>query len=184
MSTRADRLVARIHGSDFKPRVGDVLRHPSRPGRHYIIHIGLRRSSAKSESVILANLRRGEWTILCFDYFQFMRESYRLVDTEWSGFIWGGFSPADTGRAYVLFKQDAGVILRAGCRRFTTFAQAARHWRAGNGSESWALKRDIAQALFQQARALGWLKVKRQPPVKKKIKPSSLKRVMKQAVRR
>lgn len=174
MSTRADRLLARIQGDGFKPRAGDVFRRDGYSGLWYAVGVGVPSSRHNHDYIFIAHKNRhGDWTFhdtTVFDWGAEGRGSakFRLVDTGFDGFIWGGFSPNDTGRPYVLMKEAAGVVLRAGCRRFTTYAQAARHWKSGN-ADGWQAKLLIAYDLFAKARRRGWLKVKRQPPKVKKV---------------
>lgn len=174
MSTKADRLLDRIQrDDDFAPRVGDIFRRDRWKGPWYVIATGVPSSRHNYDYVVLAHKdSSGDWLthqhrLDLWGTMEDASDGYRLIDTGWKDFIWGGFSPNDTARPYVLFKQPAGVVFRAGCRRFATFAQASRHWRGGGISDMWSQKKAIAKGLFEQARRRGWLKVKRQPPVKK-----------------
>lgn len=174
MTTKAQRLLDRIEDAGYTPKVGDVLRHRTRKGKWTVVGIG-RPSSMHSAThvALLQDYIHSDWSteiyaIENWGYAGSGTENFYLDDVgQHDHFIWGGFSPADSGRAYVLQKRAAGAILIAGCRRFTTYAQAARHWRPSGCSSNWHEKRLIAKELFAQARRRGWMKVKRQPPVKK-----------------
>lgn len=178
MYTKADRLLNRIqYDVGFEPRSGDVFKTKRRPGIFVVVAVGRRSALDEEPRIVAFQYHRREWKEWAFiaKYWGMTdphngvdTSDFRLVDVARADFIFGGFSPYGTGSSYVIFKQAAGAILRAGCRRFTTYAQAARHWRDNGYSNMARDKRAIAKNLFEQARRRGWLKVKRDRPVKKK----------------
>lgn len=149
-------IAARIH--DWRP--GDVLKKFGDSRHLRIVHI-----DGQNVATVFFKNYRSQW-----DFWGNLnlhdKPYYSLVETKNDDFFWVGVGPV-SGRPYVMFKNAAGVVLRAGCRSFTTYAQAARHWRDGGYSDQPAKKRAMAKEAFAEARRRGWLKVKRQPPVKK-----------------
>lgn len=172
MTTKVQRLLDRISSPKYVPEVGDVFRHRTRKGKWTVVGIGRPSSTHNARHVVLQGYIRGSWSTATYQQdtwgdLQSGTEDFYLDDVGRYDAIFGGFSPSDSGRPYVIHKQAAGVVLVAGCRRFITYAQAAKHWRLNGFSNNWHEKRMIAKLLFAQARSRGWMKVKRQPPVKK-----------------
>lgn len=166
----------RIATTGYVPKVGDLF-EGGKGVTFAIVHIG-RCAGEDSDRAVVFKYASGRWR----DYdrtplHQFNEGVYtdpagiaRAIKDIGFSFIFAGFGPL-SGRPHVLFKRAAGVEYVAGCRRFTSFAGAASHWngRTNRTSKCLVAKRLMAEAAFNKARSRGWLKVKRQPPVKKKV---------------
>ena len=174
------KYLQRIASSGYEPQVGDLFEGGSGVTLA-IVHVG-RRVEERDDHVAVFKYAKGRWSDydraplhrFCDGVYTDQNGTARVIkDIDFIGSIFAGFGP--TGRPHVLFKRAAGVVYVAGCRRFTSFAAAARHWngRTNRSSQSVPAKRLMAEAAFNKARSRGWLKVRRQPPVKKKV---SLKR--------
>lgn len=163
MSTK-EELLARI-AEDSSPRVGDVFR--SRYSSYYKRRIYSILSVAADGGFRLWQKDPGEdWTHFGSVERENLKNEFILIDIGFSDFIAGGISP--TNRPHAIFKKTAGVVYRAGCRTFTTYAQAARHWGGRRKKHVDAIwKREMARDLFAAARKKGWMKVARARPVKK-----------------
>lgn len=170
MKFTVDLAGLRARAARSGPEVGDVYEVDGSTTKYVVVH---RHSDMLWR--VFAFERSGKWRDrgLMFAH-EILRGFSRLHTVGFDGFFYAGEGP-QTKRPYVIFKRTAGAILRAGCRSFTTYAQAARHWRPGGHSDAPWAKRDIARAAFDEARRRGWLKVKRQPPVKR-VKSAKRKR--------
>lgn len=157
----------RISGDRIKRwQPGDILSFRDHPRRRFRI-VGSQKGPYVRDPAVIFERKRGEWNFYSSCPPEDIGLEFDLIGFKDDDFFWAGQGPV-TGRPYVMFKRAAGVVLRAGCRSFTTYAQAARHWRDNGFSDCPREKRAIAKAAFAEARRRGWLKVKRQPPVKKR----------------
>lgn len=145
-------------------QLGDVLVLKDNTRRRFRI-VGSTRGP--NPLVVVFERKRGEWMVFGYYHPGDIGLEFDLIGAKDDDFFWAGQGPT-SGRPYVMFKRAAGVVLRAGCRSFTTYAQAARHWRDNGFSDRPREKRAIAKEAFAEARRRGWLKAKRQPPVKKR----------------
>lgn len=89
-------------------------------------------------------------------------------------------SRSPTHRSHVIFKVPGGVLYIAGCRKFTEFAAASRHWRKDIFFKGGRWKIDTARRLFAEARKRGWIKPKlpkpKKVPAPKKVTRPTLKK--------
>lgn len=164
--SRYERFTKRIYAHGFTPRAGDVFTKSTRRGFFLVVNVGHPHAGYSVPKASIFKRSGGKW-----EFYENVSPDldgfagYSLVDVGFSDFFFVGYGP--TGRPHVLFKTAAGVVYRAGCRTFTQLASAVRHWNKSSRRDQWFRKADMARAAWAEARRLGWLKVKRQPPVKK-----------------